>query len=58
MTDLLPRSDKLHGFSDASEYAFAAAVYLRTVYSNGSVDVRLVASKTCIASLKWQGRNY
>ena len=54
MTDLSPCSHKLHGFSNVSELAFATAVYFQTVYSNGSVDVRLVASKTSVVPLKWQ----
>ena len=37
---------EIHGFSDASDKAYAAVVYLRTKYPNGNVDVRLVAAKT------------
>jgi len=40
---------ELHGFSDASEQAYAAVLYLKTCYSDGSVSVRLVASKTKVA---------
>ena len=32
LTNLKPAVAQIHGFSDASERAFAAAVYLRTVY--------------------------
>ena len=41
-----PVSIQLHGFSDASEHAYAAVLYLRTLYSDGSVTVNLVAFKT------------
>ena len=54
MTDLSPCSHELHGFSDASEHVVVAAVYLWTVYSNGCVNVHLVASKTRVAPLKQQ----
>ena len=49
-----PRHQELHGFSDASERAYAAAVYLKSVYSDGEVLVRFVASKTRVAPLKGQ----
>ena len=45
-------SMQLHGFSDASEEAFAAVVYLRVVDPNGMVHVSLVMSKTRVAPLK------
>ncbi len=47
-------SVQLHCFSDASEKAYAAAIYLRSQYSNGNVDVNLVAAKTRVAPLKKQ----
>ena len=49
-----PVSIQLHGFSDASELAYAAVLYLRTLDSDGSVTVNLVASKTKVAPLKRQ----
>ena len=47
---------KLHRFSDASESAYAAAVYLRTVYDidDGTVSVCLVASKIRVSPVKKQ----
>ena len=45
---------QIHGFSDASERAMGAVVYARTVYENGNVDVKLMASKTRVAPLKKQ----
>ena len=48
------REIQLHGFSDASERAFAAVVYLRTTYEDGVVDVRLVASKSKVFPIKEQ----
>ena len=49
-----PILQELHGFSDASERAYAAVVYLRSVYSDGEVVIRIVASKTRVAPLKGQ----
>ncbi|XP_067142348.1 uncharacterized protein [Centruroides vittatus] len=42
----------LHGFCDASERAFAAAVYLRTMAHNKGSQVYLIAAKTRVAPLK------
>ena len=49
-----PVSMQLHGFSDAAEHAYAAVLCLRTLYTDGSVTVRLVASKTKVSPLKRQ----
>ena len=48
------RYHEIHGFWDASDKAYAAVVYLRTKYTNGNVDVRLVAAKTRVAPLSKQ----
>lgn len=42
----------LHGFSDASERAYAAVVYARTVRSDGVITIQLIQSKTKVAPLK------
>jgi hypothetical protein len=49
-----PTKVGLHGFSDASQIAYAAVVYWKSVYDDGHVEVRLVASKTKVAPLKRQ----
>ncbi|KAJ0169553.1 hypothetical protein K1T71_014738 [Dendrolimus kikuchii] len=43
---------ELHGFSDASKLAYAAAVYIRVVGENGDVHVSLVTAKTKVAPIK------
>ena len=43
---------QLHGFSDASELAFAGVVYLRMIDTNENVHVSLVTSKTKVAPIK------
>ena len=43
---------ELHGFSDASEQAYSAAVYLRMECTDGSIQVGLVSSKTKVAPIK------
>ncbi len=43
---------QLHAFSDASERAYAAVLYARSVYSNGHVNVRLISSKTRVSPIK------
>ena len=42
---------EFHGFSDASERAYAAALYIRVEYRN-RVDVHLISSKTKVAPIK------
>lgn len=48
------KSAELPCFSDASEKAYAASIYLRSIYDDGRIDVNLVASKTRVAPLKKQ----
>ena len=43
---------ELHGFADASTLAYAAVVYARAVYGDGTVSSRLVVAKTKVAPLK------
>lgn len=43
---------ELHGFSDASEKAFAAVVYYKTTNSQGTPVVYLIAAKTKVAHIK------
>ena len=45
---------ELHGFSDASKIAYAAVIYMRSLYESGNVEVKLVASKSKVAPLKGQ----
>jgi hypothetical protein len=45
-------SCELHGFCDASEIGFAAAVYLRVTTADNEVSVNLVMAKTKVAPLK------
>lgn len=45
---------ELHGFSDASEIAFGACVYLRAISIDNQVSTQLVCSKSRVAPLKQQ----
>ena len=45
---------QLHGFSDASERAFAGVVYVQTVYEDGVIVVRLVTAKSKLSPVKQQ----
>ena len=49
-----PVEIQLHAFSDASERAYAAVVYLRSSYEDGRIVVRLASSKSRVAPLKRQ----
>jgi len=43
---------ELHGFSDASENAYGAVVYLRVIQASGEVVVSLLCSKTRVSPVK------
>ncbi|XP_073964433.1 uncharacterized protein [Choristoneura fumiferana] len=45
---------ELHAFTDASESAYATAIYLRTTDASGTVTVALVAGKAKVAPLRQQ----
>jgi len=45
---------QLHGFCDASTREYAAVIYIRCFYSDGTVDVNIVSSKTRVAPIKGQ----
>ncbi len=45
------RSLQLHGFSDASNAAYAGVVYLRAVYTDSTVSTSLVMAKTKVAPI-------
>jgi hypothetical protein len=49
-----PTQIEIHGFSDASHSAYTAVVYMRSLFQDGRVEVRLVASKSRVAPLKKQ----
>lgn len=43
---------EIHGFSDASELAYGAAIYIRNINENGYISVNLLCAKTKVAPLK------
>lgn len=45
---------EIHGFSDASEEAYAAVAYLRSKYTSGKIHVSLIMAKTKVAPIKRQ----
>ncbi|XP_044165233.1 uncharacterized protein LOC122949165 [Acropora millepora] len=49
-----PFKVQLHAFSDASEHAYAAVVFLRSCYEDGRIHVRLAASKSKVAPMTSQ----
>ena len=54
LVHMQPEMTELHAFSDASNKAYAAVIYMRSIYENGQSLVRFVASKTRVAPLKTQ----
>ena len=50
--DAPPQTVELHGFSDASEKAYAAVVYVRSTYHDHPPFISLITSKTRVAPLK------
>ena len=52
--ELKPVKVQIHGFSDSSELAYAAVLYMRPIYDDGSVEVRVIATKTKVTPLKKQ----
>ena len=44
-----PVEIQIHAFSDASEHAYAAVVFLCSCYKDGPIHVRLAASKSKVA---------
>ncbi|XP_074641240.1 uncharacterized protein LOC141898990 [Tubulanus polymorphus] len=45
-------SKRLHTFVDASVKAYAACVYMRCIYEDGTVSTQLIASKSRVAPTK------
>ena len=43
---------QLHGFTDASERAYSAVLYLRIECTDGNIQVSLVSSKTKVAPIE------
>ena len=43
---------QIHMFSDASEKGYSAVVYIRILYSDSTVSISLMTSKTKVASIK------
>ena len=48
----VPVTKELHGYSDASEAAFGAVIYIRATYPSGPPSTKLVISKTRISPPK------
>jgi hypothetical protein len=51
-TNLDDAEVELHGFSDASNAAYAAVIYLRVVKASGDINVSLITAKTRVSPVK------
>ena len=49
LVHMKPEKTELHAFRDASNKAYAAMIYIQSIYENGQSLVRFVASKTRVA---------
>ena len=47
-------SHEIHGFSDASNDAYGASVYLKSIHESGNTQISLVSSKSKVAPIKMQ----
>ncbi|XP_076664815.1 uncharacterized protein LOC143367133 [Andrena cerasifolii] len=52
VTQRMPRSLELHGFCDASERAYGACVYVRSINETGQIKTDLLCAKSRVAPLK------
>ncbi|XP_049886991.1 uncharacterized protein LOC126381569 [Pectinophora gossypiella] len=50
----LPKQIEIHTFSDASQSAYGACIYMRSVNSNDDVTVKLLCAKSKVAPIKQQ----
>ena len=48
---IVPKSQEIHTFVDASEKAYGAAIYLRATHTNNQVSVRLLCAKSKVAPI-------
>ncbi len=51
-SDLATQFEALHGFADASQLAYGAAVYIRRVHSDGNTTITLVTAKARVQPVK------
>ena len=52
VTQRMPRNLELHGFCDASERAYGACIYIRSINETGQIKTDLLCAKSRVAPLK------